>query len=122
MYCKEVSAITKEDQSDPGRQFHLSGKPEFISLFRELPIGALLTDRERSIQYCNPAFTKITGFSIEDIYGCNMDDILCCRSQCETKDTYDNTSESEEKRSLSVNVKQNRISRNTSSAIKSIFN
>ncbi|MDX8398892.1 MAG: PAS domain S-box protein [Gallionellaceae bacterium] len=38
----------------------------------ESPVMVVIADRERNIEYVNPAFTNITGYSLEEVLGLNM--------------------------------------------------
>ncbi|MBP1908352.1 ATP-binding protein [Methanolobus bombayensis] len=78
MHCKGKNSMVSEGLYDIERNDNFLCDTDYIRLYKELPLGVLLTDREMYIQYCNPEFTKITGFTIEEIYGSSMDDIFCC--------------------------------------------
>jgi signal transduction histidine kinase len=56
----------------------VSTKHKCITVFREMPVGVLLTNSDYCIEYCNPAFSAIMGFQNEDLYGLPMEDVLCC--------------------------------------------
>ncbi|MFV9507701.1 MAG: diguanylate cyclase [Oscillochloridaceae bacterium umkhey_bin13] len=44
---------------------------KFSLVINQSPSSIMLTDAEAHIQYVNPAFTKITGYSLDEIYGQN---------------------------------------------------
>ncbi|ETA69314.1 signal transduction histidine kinase [Methanolobus tindarius DSM 2278] len=82
MHCKENNSTVTESSFDAGKceQYQSIISPDKLTLYKELPLGVLLTDMQRYIHYCNPAFTRITGFAIEEIYGLSMDNVFCCNS------------------------------------------
>nr|WP_321498424.1 ATP-binding protein [uncultured Methanolobus sp.] len=86
MHCKEKKAIIAESIPNCESQDNFLCNPDCLRLYQELPLGVLLTDRQRHIHYCNPAFTSITGFSLEEIRGLSMNDIFCCHSHSDNSD------------------------------------
>ncbi|SDF92486.1 Signal transduction histidine kinase [Methanolobus vulcani] len=86
MHCQGKDTIVTKSSLDVENRNLFVCDPESIKIYKELPIGVLLTDKLRYIQYCNPAFTRITGFTIEDIHGSFMDDVFCCDPHNENTD------------------------------------
>ncbi len=57
-------------------------KPFFDSAFRNVADAALLTDAERRIVACNPAFSRIFGYQGDDIVGRRTDFLHADRKHC----------------------------------------
>jgi signal transduction histidine kinase len=80
MHFKDKDLTASGDIADNKNHDRVLWTHDCIRFYRDLPLGVLLTDRQRYIKYCNPAFTRITGFAIEEIYGSSMVDVFCCNS------------------------------------------
>lgn len=78
MNFEERNEIISKDSCNTQENSFVPERRYYIELFKKMPVGVLLTNKDHFIKYCNPAFTAIMGFDNDEIYGKHIEDVFCC--------------------------------------------
>jgi len=68
----------------------------FKTLVQSSPIAIVILDMDHNISICNPAFEKLFGYSLSEVRGQNIDNLIVAQGDRETAYSYTQTVESGE--------------------------